>query len=75
MLSEQKIIGEQVTTLASQTEIADLEIGNSKFGIVIIMTMAGFVGARGCVCILSGIAQSQNIQELGRGIFTALTGI
>ena len=75
MLSGQKIIGEQVTTLASQTEITDIEISNSRFGIIVIMTMAGFVGAWGCVCLLSGIAQSQNIQDLGRGIFTALTGI
>ncbi len=66
MLSEQKIIEEQVVSLAGQSEIADVEIGNSRFGIIIIMTMAGFVGAWGCVCILSGIAQSQNIQELGR---------
>ena len=75
MLSGQKIIGEQVTTLASQTEITDIEISNSRVGIIVIMTMAGFVGAWGCVCLLSGIAQSQNIQDLGRGIFTALTGI
>ena len=75
MLSEQKIIQEQVTTLAGHPELADIEISNSRLGIVIIMTMAGFVGAWGCVCLLSGIAQSQNMQELGRGIFTALTGI
>ena len=75
MLSEQKIIKEQVTTFASHTEMTDLEIGNSRFGFIIILTMAGFVGAWGCVCLISGIAQSQNIQDLGRGIFTALTGI
>ena len=75
MLSEQKIIQEQVTILASHAEVTDIEIGNSRFGIIVIMAMAGFVGAWGCVCLLSGIAQSQNIHELGRGIFTAFTGI
>ena len=75
MLSEQKIIEEQVTTLTATTELEELEIGNSRFGIITIMTMAGFVGVWGCACLLSGIAQSHNIQDLGRGIFTALTGI
>ena len=75
MLSEQKIIQEQVSTLVNHTEVIDLEIGNSRFGIIIIMAMAGFVGAWGFLCLLSGIAQSQSIQELGRGIFTAFTGI
>ena len=75
MLSEQKIIEEQVTTLAGITELEELEIGNSRFGIITIMTMAGFVGAWGCICLLSGISQSQNLQELGRGIVTAITGI
>ena len=75
MLSEQKITKEQVTTFAGTAEISDLEIGNSRFGIGIIMVMACFVGAWGCICLINGIAQSQSIQELGRGIFTALTGI
>jgi hypothetical protein len=75
MLSEQKTIEEQVATLAGHTELTDVEIGNSRFGIITIMAMAGFVGVWGFVCLLNGIAQSQNIQELGRGIFTALTGI
>ena len=75
MLSERKIIEEQVTTLAGSTELEELEIGNSRFGIITIMTMAGFVGVWGCVCLISGIAQSQNLQDLGRGIVTAITGI
>ena len=75
MLSERKITEEEVTTLTGSTELEELEIGNSRFGIITIMTMSGFVGAWGCVCLLSGIAQSQNLQELGRGIVTAITGI
>ena len=75
MLSEQKITKEQVTTFASAAKVAELEIGNSRFGIGIIMFMAGFVGVWGCLCLLNGIAQTQSLQEFGRGIITALTGI
>jgi hypothetical protein len=75
MLSEHKLIKGQVADFAGHTEAADLEIGNSRFGIGVIMTMAFFVGTWGCICLLNGIAQSQNIQHLGRGLFTALTGI
>jgi len=75
MLSEQKISNEQFTTFADHAETADLEIGNSKLGIGLIMTMACFVGTWGCVCLINGIAQSQNIHELGRGLVTAFTGI
>lgn len=75
MLSEQKISKEQVATFADKDETADLEIGNSRFGIAIIMTMAGFVGTWGFVCLINGLSQAHNIQELGRGIITAFTGI
>jgi hypothetical protein len=75
MLSEQKITKEEATTFVDTTEIADLAIGNSRFGIGLIMAMAGFVGVWGCLCLLNGIAQSQSVQELARGIFTAFTGI
>jgi hypothetical protein len=75
MLSEEKIVKEQVASFVSNAEIADLAIGNSRIGIGIIMVMAGFVGVWGCLCLLNGIVQSQNIQELARGIFTAFTGI
>ena len=75
MLSEHKLIKGQVADFTAHTEAADLEIGNSRFGIGIIMTMAAFVGVWGTICLLNGIAQSQSIQHLGRGLFTALTGI
>jgi len=75
MLREHKIANEQVTTFADTTEVAQLDIGNSRFGIGIIMVMAAFVGIWGFVCLLNGLVQTQNIQELTRGIFTAFTGI
>ena len=75
MLTDQKFIKEQEAAFSSSVFDSDLEIGNSRFGIGLIMAMAGFVGAWACVCLLNGIAQSHNIQDLGRGIITAFTGI
>lgn len=75
MLNKQDMTKEQVATFASNAEIIDLELGNSKFGIGIILVMACFVGVWGCLCLFNGIAQSQSIQELARGIFTAFAGI
>jgi len=75
MLSEQKITKEQVATFADTVEITELAVGNSRFGIGIILAMAGFVGIWGCLCLVNGVVQTQNIQELARGIFTAFTGI
>jgi hypothetical protein len=75
MLTDQKISNDQACTFDNDVDISDLTIGNSRFGIGVILTMAGFVGAWGCICLYNGIAQSQNIHELGRGLFTALTGI
>jgi len=75
MVSEQKISKEQVATFADTVEITELAVGNSRFGIGIILAMAGFVGIWGCLCLVNGVVQSQNIQELARGIFTAFTGI
>ncbi len=75
MLNEQKIIKEQVATFVATADMAELAIGNSRVGIGIIVFMAGFVGIWGCICLVNGIVQSQNIQDLARGIFTAFTGI
>ena len=75
MLTSQKIIKEQITTFDNSVVSSDLEIGNSRFGIGVIMVMAGFIGVWGCLCLVNGIDQSLSMQELGRGIITAFTGI
>jgi hypothetical protein len=75
MLTDQKFRKEQVATFGSSVLDSDLEIGNSRFGIGLIMVMAGFVGVWGCLCLISGIVQSQSIHDIGRGIITAFTGI
>jgi hypothetical protein len=75
MLPGQNTVEEQVATYESDVIANDLEIGNSRIGIGMIMVMAGFVGIWGCLCLINGIAQSSSLQELSRGIVTALTGI
>jgi len=75
LISDQKFTKEQVAALGSNIFDSDLEIGNSRFGIGLIMVMAGFVGAWGCLCLINGIVQSQSLQDIGRGIITAFTGI
>jgi hypothetical protein len=75
MLTDQKFIKEQAATFDSSVFDSDLEIGNSRFGIGLIMTMAGFVGAWGCLCLINGIVQSQSLHDIGSGIITAFTGI
>jgi len=75
MLNDQNIAEEQVGSFTDTVEIARPDIGNSRFGIGVIMVMAGFVGLWGCICLLNGIVQSQSVQELAQGIFTAFTGI
>jgi hypothetical protein len=75
MLTDQKFIKEQVTAFGGSVLDSDLEIGNSRFGIGLIMAMAGFVGAWGCLCLINGIVQSQSLHDIGRGVITALIGI
>jgi len=75
MLADQKIVKEQATTFDSSVVDSDLDMGNSRFGIGMIMIMAGFVGVWGCLCLISGIFRSHSLQDIGRGIITAFTGI
>jgi hypothetical protein len=75
MIHDQKLAKEQVAALSDNVEVSDLAIGNSRIGIGLIMFLAGFVGVWGCICLLNGVVQSQNLHELSRGILTALTGI
>ena len=75
MYESMEITQERVATLNSKVEVAELELGNSRLGLGVIMVMAAFVGVWGCVCLLNGIVQSQSIQELARGVLTAFTGI
>ena len=74
MLREPEIIKEDAATYIHKVEISELEVGNSRFGIGIILVMAGFLGIWGGTCLISGISQLQSFHEVGRILYTAVTG-
>jgi hypothetical protein len=51
------------------------ESGTSRLGLGVIMTLSGLVGVWGVACIVNGLAAAGSIQELGRGLITAVMGI
>ena len=57
------------------TEAADLELGNSKLGLGVIMIMAAFVGIWGVACLIGGLASADGFHEVGRSLITAFTGM
>jgi len=76
MYESMKIIQERAASFDSEiTEVADLELGNSKLGLGIIMIMAAFVGVWGVACLISGLASTGSFHEVGRSLFTAFTGM
>jgi len=75
MLSSQKIAEEQIASFGSEIDLVDSDLGNSKLGIGIIMMLASFVGVWGTICLINGLIQANSFQQLGRGLFTAITGL
>ena len=66
---------ERAATFDESLEVADLQLGNSKLGVGIIMVMAAFVGVWGLACLIGGLASSNSFQEVGRGLLMAITGM
>lgn len=66
---------ERAATFDESLEVADLQLGNSKLGIGIIMVMAAFVGVWGLACLIGGLASTNSFQEVGRGLLMAITGM
>ena len=75
MYESMKITPERVATFDSEIEVADLELGNSKLGLGIIMIMAAFVGVWGIACLISGLASTGSFHEIVRNLMTAFTGM
>ena len=69
------ITQERVATFDSKVEVAELELGNSKLGLGVIMIMAAFVGIWGVACLIGGIASADGFQEIWRSLMTAATGM
>ena len=75
MLASQKIAEKQIASFGSEIDLVDSDLGNSKLGIGIIMTLASFVGVWGTICLINGIVQANNFQQLSRGLITAIIGL
>jgi len=75
MYESMEITQERVAALDNKIEVAELELGNSKLGLGVIMIMAAFVGIWGVACLIGGLASSDSFHEIGRGLLTALTGM
>ncbi|KPK00637.1 MAG: hypothetical protein AMJ60_00405 [Desulfobacterales bacterium SG8_35] len=75
MFKSMEITQEKVATFDQRVEVAELELGNSKLGLGVIMVMAAFVGIWGVACLIGGLASSGSFQEIGRSLVTAFTGM
>ena len=75
MYESMKITRESVATYDGEVQVEDLELGNSRLGLGIIMIMAAFVGIWGVACLISGLASADSISEVGRSLITAFTGM
>jgi hypothetical protein len=75
MYKPMEITRERVATFDTDIEVADLELGNSKLGLGIIMIMAAFVGIWGVACLIGGLSSTDSFHQLGRSLVTALTGM
>jgi len=75
MLGTQKIAENQVSTFSNEINLVDTDLGNSRIGFGIIMVLAGFIGIWGAICLFNGFVQANSFQQLGQGLFTAITGL
>ena len=75
MYESMKMTHERAATFDNEIEIADLELGNSKLGLGIIMIMAAFVGVWGVLCLIGGLASTESFHEVGRSLIIAFTGM
>lgn len=66
---------ERAAALETNVEVAELELGNSKLGLVVIMVMAAFVGIWGIACLVGGLSSAGSFHEIGRSLITAFTGM
>ena len=75
MLNQQRLTEEHTATFSSDSRVAGFEIGNSRFGLTVIMVLSCLIGTWGLVCFVNGILECQSIQGLYRGLLTAVTGV
>lgn len=69
-----EMVNHQVSAV-EHVEKLDLELGSSKVGYWVIMSMTAIVGIWGSVCFVSGLGSCANVAEIGKSLMTALTGL
>ena len=75
MYESMEITQERIATFDAEIEVADLELGNSRLGLGVIMIMAAFVGIWGVACLIGGLTSTESFHEVGRSLITAFTGM
>ena len=75
MYESMNITRERVAGFDADVEVADLQLGNSRLGLGVILTMAAFVGIWGVVCLIGGLASTRSFSEVWRTLLTAFTGM
>lgn len=51
------------------------EMGQSRLGMGMFMSAAALFGVWGVTCLVNGLSQAGSMQELGRSLLMAITGI
>jgi hypothetical protein len=75
MYESMNITPERVASFDTDVGIEDLQLGNSRLGLGVILTMAAFVGIWGVACLIGGLASAGNFNEVWRSLITAFTGM
>ena len=75
MFESMDLTQERAATYDTNVDFAELELGNSRLGLGIIMIMAAFVGVWGVACLIGGLASTESFHEVGRSLITAFTGM
>ena len=66
---------ERIEIIVHAFEAPPLDLHTYKLSMNVIMMTAALAGMWGTTCIISGLMSSSSLQELGRGLSTALFGI
>ena len=73
--NEQEAIAIENVVESTLIETSELDVGNSRLGLGVIMIMAAFLGLWGTACIISGLATLGSLKEAGSTLLNALLGV
>lgn len=66
---------EESKTLQNEIDMPNVELGNPKFILGVIMVMTALLGMWGVLCLVGGLANCDTVQELAKGFVTAYSGL